>query len=321
MEKQYDIVSLGELLIDFTDAGLSAQGMRLFERNAGGAPANVACCAAKIGRRTAFIGKVGKDMHGTFLKETLEANGVDTRGLCETDAAFTTLAFVALDEKGERSFSFARKPGADTQLAAKELDTELLASTKVLTVGSLSLTAEPARNATRQAVELAKKAGAWIAYDPNDRPALWDDREEAKKQMRSLLCSADILKVSEEEALLLTGHGLLGAATLALSDLGIPIVAVTRGEKGVLICVHGTLCEIAAFPVSVTDTTGAGDAFFGGFLTALTESGKALTDITAEEAADCARFGCAVAACSIQKRGAIPAMPTRAEAEEMMRRA
>jgi len=313
-----DIITLGELLIDFTDAGDSPAGMRLFERNAGGAPANIACCAARLGKKSAFIGKVGRDMHGEFLRQTLEENGVNTRGLGETDAAFTTLAFVTLDAAGERSFSFARNPGADTLLSQKDLDAGQLADAKILAVGSLSLTAEPARSATKRAVDIAKTAGTWIAYDPNDRPALWSNREEAIKQMRSLLPQTDILKVSEEEALLLTGRDLLGAATLALTDMGIPIVAVTRGEKGALLSVRGELCEIAGFSVPVVDTTGAGDAFFGGFLTALLESGCTPKTVSKEQAADCARFACAVAACSIQKRGAIPSMPTRSAVENLL---
>jgi fructokinase len=162
----YDIVSFGELLIDFTESGLSAAGMRLFEQNPGGAVANLLCAASQCDAKTAFIGKVGNDMHGRFLKQTMIGAGVDMRGLIEADDVFTTLAFVSLAKSGEREFSFARKPGADTCLRADELDLELLQNTRVFHSGSLSLTQEPARSATYEAIDLAKAAGAVISYDP-----------------------------------------------------------------------------------------------------------------------------------------------------------
>ena len=171
--KEYDIVALGELLIDFTQAGYSPDGMRLFEQNPGGAVANVLAAAAKFGRGTAFIGKVGKDMHGAFLKKTLADSGIDVKNLVEDWDVFTTLAFVELSESGERSFSFARKPGADTMLREDELDTAILENTRVFHVGSLSLTDEPARSTTLAAIKTAKAAGALISYDPNYRASLW----------------------------------------------------------------------------------------------------------------------------------------------------
>ena len=172
----YDIVALGELLIDFTTCGKSANGMRLFEQNPGGAVCNVLSAMAKQGDKTAFIGKIGKDMHGAFLKQSIESVGIDTRGVIEADDVFTTLAFVELSDSGERSFSFARKPGADTCLRPDELDEALLKQTRVLHIGSLSLTNEPARSATIRAIELAKASGAMISYDPNYRAPLWEKR-------------------------------------------------------------------------------------------------------------------------------------------------
>lgn len=169
MDKKYDIVALGEVLIDFTPAGRSESGMLLFEQNPGGAPVNMLTAVAKNGFRTAFIGKVGNDMHGQFLKDTMEAEEIDTEGLVVADDVFTTLAFVALKENGERTFSFARKPGADTKLCYKELNQKIVRDTRVFHIGSLSLTDEPARTTTFQAVRMAKESGALISYDPNYR--------------------------------------------------------------------------------------------------------------------------------------------------------
>lgn len=169
MAREVDIAALGELLIDFTEAGYSKDGMKLFEQNPGGAPANLLTVASHMGYKTAFIGKVGTDMHGAFLKKTLQKEGIDTTALIEDEHYFTTLAFVEIDENGERNFSFARKPGADTQLRKEELDKELLRNCKIFHFGSLSLTDEPARSATLEAVKTAKETGALISYDPNYR--------------------------------------------------------------------------------------------------------------------------------------------------------
>ena len=172
----FSVSALGELLIDFTDAGTSAGGQRLFERNAGGAPANVLVALEKLGHRTAFLGKVGCDMHGEFLRATLEEQGIDTRGLVSDPDAFTTLAFVALSADGEREFSFARKPGADTRITEGELARDVIADSRVFHVGSLSLTDEPARSATLAALAVAREAGCTLSYDPNYRANLWPSR-------------------------------------------------------------------------------------------------------------------------------------------------
>ena len=183
----FDVTALGEILIDFTPCGKSAAGQRIFEQNPGGAPANVLTCLSKCGKKTAFIGKVGKDMHGAFLKSVLEENDICTDGLLEDENAFTTLAFVALSDSGERSFSFARKPGADTCLTKEEIRKDLIANSKVFHIGSLSLTSEPVKSATFYALELAKEYGCIISYDPNYRAPLWDSREKAIEGMRSVL--------------------------------------------------------------------------------------------------------------------------------------
>ena len=231
MEKEYDIVAMGELLIDFTPAGVSETGMCLYERNPGGAPVNMLTAAAKAGLRTAFIGKVGNDMHGKFLIEAVENQNINSDGIILDDNVFTTLAFVNLTKDGERSFAFARKPGADTMIGYKEVDTQILQNTKVFHVGSLSLTDEPARSTTFQAVKCAKNAGAVISYDPNYRAPLWNNEKTAIERMRSMLPFADMIKLSDEETALLTPYENPDEAANYLLDHGIKIVAfITIGK-------------------------------------------------------------------------------------------
>lgn len=314
-----DVAALGELLIDFTESGISPGGMKLFERNPGGAVANVLAAVARLGGSAAFLGKVGEDMHGRFLKETLERAGIDVTGLVTTPAFFTTLAFVAISETGERTFSFARKPGADTQFYADEVDETVVRGAKVLHVGSLSMTDEPARSATLHAVALAKEAGAVVSYDPNYRASLWKDEQTAQERMQELLPFVDVMKLSEEETLLLTGHADAESAAKHLNALGISCVAVTLGKNGALVCAHGETAVVAGFPLPAVDTTGAGDAFWGGFLYRMLALEKRPGELELREAADCAAWGNAVATCCVQKRGGIPAMPSRKEVLEFMR--
>ena len=214
----FDIVALGESLIDFTPSGENSQGMALFARNPGGAPANVLAMAAKLGGKTAFIGKVGDDAFGAFLKKTMEDAGVDVRGLRMTREYPTTLAFVQLTPEGDRSFTFYRKPGADVMLAPAEVDRALLRDCRIFHFGSVSLTDEPCRTATLEAAREAKAAGAMISYDPNYRPFLWDSAERAREALLAALPLADIVKVSEEEMELLTGEVQLAAGADALAS-------------------------------------------------------------------------------------------------------
>jgi len=314
----YDITALGELLIDFTEAGASPNGMKLFERNPGGAVANVVYAAAKLGRKAAFLGKVGSDMHGVFLRETFDAAGIDTQGLVLADDVFTTLAFVALSADGERAFSFSRKPGADTRLKTEELNFEILRDTRVLCVGSLSLTDEPARSATFAAVLEARKNGAVIAYDPNHRASLWSDAETAKRYLRSMLRHVDVLKLSGEECALLTDEAEPERAALKLRKMGIPCIAVTLGAEGALVCAKGECVKVPTFPGRALDSTGAGDAFWGGFLHRLLEINKLPGELTAEDAVSCAVWGNATATLCVQKRGGIPAMPELEEVERLV---
>ncbi|RIE15386.1 carbohydrate kinase family protein [Candidatus Cryosericum septentrionale] len=305
----FDVTALGELLIDFTPCGISPAGMRLFEQNPGGAPANVLCALSNLGLKTAFIGKVGQDMHGDFLYETLQSQKVCTTGLVQDSNVFTTLAFVELSESGERSFSFARKPGADTCLRIGELNEDIIKNTKVFHFGSLSLTDEPARSTTFSAVETAKSSGAIISYDPNYRALLWKSREEAMVRMRSVLSLVDIIKMSDEETELLTGAKSPDDASKILIESGIPCAVITLGKDGALIRTKTSLAQVKAIDCTVVDTTGAGDAFWGGFLYKLVQSNKRPGELTAEEANDFVEFANAVATLCVQKRGAIPAMP------------
>lgn len=317
--KTYDITALGELLVDFTQAGYSDGGMRLFEQNPGGAPANMLSALARFGMKTAFIGKVGQDMHGQFLKDTLDAAGVDTHGIVMAPDVFTTLAFVALKD-GERAFSFARKPGADTCLREDEVDFGILEQSAVFHFGSLSLTNEPSRSTTCKAASYAKEKGAIISYDPNYRASLWRSREDATQQMRALLHYVDAIKLSDEETELLTGICEPEKAALALNEQGIPLVAVTLGKAGALVCAGGQCQVVPGYDIPAADTTGAGDAFWGGFLYRLLKSQKKPVDVTLEEAAAFAAFANATATICVTRRGGIPAMPTLPEVERLMKR-
>ena len=318
MEKKYDVVALGEILIDFTLCGTLEAGQRLFEQNPGGAPANVLTALSKFGRKTAFIGKVGKDVHGAFLKEVLVENGIATDGLVEGEDAFTTLAFVALSAEGERSFSFARKPGADTCLNESELRADLIKESKVFHIGSLSLTAEPVKSTTLKALEIAKEAGCIISYDPNYRAPLWDRKEDAIREMRSVIPFVDVMKLSDEETELLTGIAKPEDAAFKLIEQGVSVVAVTLGAEGALIATKEGCAQVEGYKANMVDTTGAGDSFWGGFLHKLLEDNQSLGDITLEEATEYTRFGNAVASLCVEKRGAIPAMPTLAEVKERL---
>ena len=317
MEKNIDIAALGELLIDFTEAGTGADGMRLFEQNPGGAPANLLTVASHMGYRTEFIGKLEKICTVHFEK-TLEKENIGVSNLIEDDNYFTTLAFVAIDESGEREFSFARKPGADTQLRADELNKELLQNCRIFHFGSLSLTDQPAKNATVAAVTCAKEAGALISYDPNYRATLWSSEAEAAENMKSMIPYADVMKVSDEESLLLTGETTYEAAADKLLAMGPKLIAVTLGSEGVLMATKEKKERIKGFSVQSVDTTGAGDSFWGGTLSAYLSLEKPIESLTWEEIHHCAVCGNATAALCVQKRGGIPAIPTKEEVEQML---
>ena len=312
------VTALGEVLIDFTDAGVSAAGQKLFERNPGGAPANVLVALKKLGHDVAFIGKVGHDMHGEFLRKTLVDNGIDCTGLISDPDFFTTLAFVALDENGDRSFSFARKPGADTQLKPEDLPLDVIRTSKVFHVGSLSLTDEPARSATIAALDAAKEAGCVMSYDPNYRDSLWSGPEAAAEQMRSIVKYMDLIKISAEECPLMTDETEPEVAAAKLLEQGASIVVVTLDADGAFVATKDGSRMVPSFRVEAVDTTGAGDSFWGGFLTSFVESGLEPAEVSIERAAQFVRFGNAVASLCVRNRGAIPAMPERKDVEEVL---
>ena len=312
----YDITTFGEILIDFTSQGINEDGQMLYARNPGGAPANVAVAAARLGAHTAFMGKAGKDMHGEFLRSVLQREKVDTKGLLLDEDYFTTLAFVEVNESGERTFSFARKPGADTKIQKEEVDVDVLDRTNIFHVGSLSLTDQPARDTTFYAVKRAKNKGSVISYDPNYRASLWPDEKTAKKHMRSLVPYVDLMKISDEETELLTDHRDVREAAKILYEQGVKVVAVTLGGEGAYIYSKDGGCVVPGFSVKqIADTNGAGDSFWRGFLYKISTSEKQLDELTKEDLKEFARFGNAVASLCVEKKGAIPAMPELAQVE------
>jgi len=304
----YDLVALGEVLIDFTYYGQSEYGNALFEQNPGGAPANVLAMGAGLGLSTAFIGKIGADMHGDFLRQTLKAKGIEVKGLISATDAFTTMAFVKL-EGAERHFSFARKPGADMTLSITEIDFDIVRAAKIFHFGSLSLTDEPSRDSTIKAIKAAKAEGAIISYDPNYRQDLWKNVAEAKLRMRDAVQFADIIKISEEEAELLTDKSDPKAAAQALLEQGVTCAIVTLGADGALaVTKEGSVKKTPPNCVPV-DTTGAGDVFLGSFLYRFSNSDKPLGEHNLQEIEDYVVFANAAASLCVEKRGAMPSMP------------
>lgn len=317
----FDVTALGELLIDFTPAGLSEQGNICFERNPGGAPANVLACISRLGGKTAFIGKVGKDMFGDYLAETLRGYGINVSGLTFSSETNTTLAFVQLNEAGDRSFNFYRNPGADTTLDKNELSYELIGKSKVFHFGSLSLTDEPARSATIVALEYAREKDIIISYDPNLRPALWKSLDHALQEIRFGLRFCKLLKISEEELEFITGMGDLHNGSLELyKEYGIDVILVTRGGNGCFYRLKDKTGQVDTFTRCKTvDTTGAGDAFLGGFLySLLNEYGGQIQNLNDETLKKMLVFSNAVASLSTTKKGAIPSMPRLNEVQELI---
>ena len=302
-----DITAIGEILIDLTQTGTNENGVPLFAANPGGAPANVTVAASRLGASAAFVGKVGDDGFGAYLRRVLEGDGVDCSGL-RTGSAPTTMAVVAVDERGERSFRFVR--GADRDLSPDE------AGSKFLHFGSVSLTEDPARSATLAAVQAAREAGTLISYDPNYRAALWPGREEAVEWMRRPLPMADVLKLSDEELPLLTGCDRPEDGARALEELGVKLVLVTLGGEGVFCRWQGESWRQPGVSVKVADTNGAGDTFLGAVLSRLCRRGDApLEGLKRAELEDILTFANRAAALTCSRSGAIPAMPALAELE------
>ena len=309
-----DITTIGEVLIDLTQSGWTEQGIPRFDANPGGAPANLAVAASRLGAKTAFIGRVGKDSFGDCLRRCLAENGVDVSGLSVDEKERTTLAVVALDERGERTFSFYRDPSADVNLSMAHVPLELLDSTKVLHFGSVSLTAEPARTATLEAARTAKASGAWVSYDPNYRSSLWPDEETAIRNMLEPLPLVDILKVSDEELPLLTGIVDPTEGSARLVEQGVRLVLVTLGAHGAFYRFDGHTGHVPGVPCVVGDTNGSGDTFFGAALSQLVKL-DSLDQLTIPELERILAFANKAASITTSRHGAIPAMPTLQEVE------
>lgn len=308
----YDVVAIGESLIDFTPSGQNKSGVDLFGCNPGGAPVNLLAMYAKSGGKTAFIGKVGDDNFGHFLGETMDRAGIDITDLIFTKEAPTTLAFVHLDNDGERSFSFYRKHSADIMLRTEDLPIALLGNCHVFHFGSVSMSDEPSRSATITAVMKAKDMGAIISYDPNYRPPLWKCETEAMEIMRNACPLADLIKVSYEEMKLITGNISSSAGAQKLLAYGASLVVVTGGERG---CFYATpTCNgfVPSYRVSVVDTTGSGDAFMGSLLFKLKALSKAeIANLKQEVLEEYIRYANAAGGLTATVRGAIPALPTK----------
>ena len=302
----YDVVAMGELLIDFTCVSKDGEGYPTMAAHPGGAPANFLAALAKFGTSAALLGKVGNDAFGKLLIGTLDQAGIGTSGIIMADDVFTTLAFVTLDETGNREFSFSRKPGADTCLSYDELNMELIDGAKVFHFGTLSLTDEPARTTTYKAVEYAKSAGKLITYDPNLRKPLWKDLEEAKKQLIWGMTKADVVKISDEEVEFLWGLGVEEGADYILKHFDVKLVFVTCGADG---CYFKNAVACGKVPslsgIKVVDTTGAGDIFGGSAVWKLLQLGKAPETLKEEELRDVVRFACTSAGLSTTKPGGI----------------
>ena len=305
-----DVTALGELLIDFTMVSADGEGYPTMAAHPGGAPANFLAALAKYGKRTALLGKVGTDTFGRLLRGTLEGAGIETRGLVAADDVFTTLAFVTLDASGDREFSFSRKPGADTCIRFEELDLSLIDEARAFHFGTLSLTDEPARSTTQQAVAYAKAHGKLITYDPNLRKPLWKSLDEAKEQMLWGLSQADVVKISDEEVEFLFGLNPQDGAAHILKEFGVKLVFVTCGPDG---CFFKNARACGQVPgmsgIKTVDTTGAGDIFGGSAVYRLLETGKAPETLEEKELREIVSFACTAAGLSTTKHGGIQSVP------------
>lgn len=314
--KKYDVIALGELLIDFTMNGESEQGNHLFEACPGGAPCNVLAMLNKLGKKTAFIGKVGNDQFGTLLRKTLNEVGIDTSNLFTDDEVNTTLAFVHTLADGDREFSFYRNPGADMMLKEDEIDEDFLSQAKIFHFGTLSMTQDEVRAATKKAVKSAKQSGALISFDPNLREPLWSSLELAKEQMEYGFSQCDILKISDNEIQFVSGKEDYDEGIKYLQDkYQIPVILLTMGKEGSRAYYKGMRVERSGFSVKTIETTGAGDTFGGSALNYILEHD--FYNLTEEDLGELLSFANAAAAIVTTKKGAILAMPEREEVEKI----
>jgi sugar/nucleoside kinase (ribokinase family) len=309
----YDVTALGELLIDFVPVHTDADGYPTIAAKPGGAPTNYLATLAAYGASTALLGKVGADMFGKLLIQTLEKAGIETAGVVEDPSVFTTLAFVSINANGDRSFSFARKPGADTCLRFDELNLSLIDKAKIFHFGTLSLTSQPAKETTQKAVEYAKTSGKIITFDPNLRVSLWDSLDNAKTQILWGLSQADIVKISDEEVDFLWSCSEQEGARRLLDDFGVKLAMVTLGPQGCYLQNKNAQVFTPCPPFPAVDTTGAGDIFGGSAVSRILKLGKAPDELNEEDLSKIAAFASAAASLSTQKTGAIPSIPSENE--------
>lgn len=317
--KSFDVTALGELLIDFTENGTSSQGNPVLEANPGGAPCNVLAMLQRLGKKTAFIGKVGKDMFGTQLREAVEEVGIDTRGLITDEEVHTTLAFVHTYPDGDRDFSFYRNPGADMMLKKEEVSEDLIRDSRIFHFGTLSSTHEGVREATRHALEVAKDAGCIITFDPNLRPPLWASLEDARREIEYGLSKCHVLKISDNEVEFLFGTTDYDkGAALIKEKYNIPLVLITMGKDGSRAYYKDLRVEAAPFLQENTiETTGAGDTFCASALNYVLEHG--LEDLTEDNLKELLTFANAAASLITTRKGALRVMPTREEVQDFIK--
>ena len=316
--KTFDVVALGELLIDFTENGTSGQGNPIYEANPGGAPCNVLSMLTRLGRKTAFIGKVGRDIFGNRLKAALEEVGIDTANLVMDEDIRTTLAFVETFPDGDRDFSFYRNPGADMMLKENEVNIELINDTKIFHFGTLSMTHEDVRNATKKAIAAAKEAGAVISFDPNLREPLWKSLDDAKEQVAYGLSQCDVLKISDNEIQWFTGEEDYDAGIQKLRDqYDIPLIMLSMGKDGSRAYYKDLRVEAAPFLQENTiETTGAGDTFGACCLHYVLKYG--LDTLDEEKLSEMLTFANAAASIITTRKGALRVMPEEKEVQEFL---
>jgi len=320
MEKQYDVVALGELLIDFTENMISEQGNPMFEANPGGAPCNVLAMLNKLGKKTAFMGKVGKDQFGAMLKQVLDELGIGTKALYMDEEVRTTLAFVHTAPDGDRDFAFYRNPGADMMLTEAEVDADMICSSRIFHFGTLSMTHEGVRAATKKALGVAKENGICISFDPNLRPPLWKSLDLAKEQILYGLTQCDVVKISDDEILFVSGCDDVeeGAELIRRQNPNIKLLLATLGKDGSIAYYKDKKVKVAPFlnPATI-ETTGAGDTFCACVLNYVLEHG--LEDLEEADLQEMLTFANGASSLITTKRGALKVMPEKSEVEDYIR--
>lgn len=317
---RFDVCALGELLIDFTENGLSSQGNPIMEANPGGAPCNVLAMLCRQGYKTAFIGKIGDDIFGRQLRKTVEDIGINTEGLVTDRTVNTTLAFVHTLEGGDREFSFYRNPGADMMLNESEVNEKIITESRIFHYGSLSMTNMMCESATKKAVAIAKNSGALISFDPNLRENLWDNLETAREKIEYGLFHCDILKISDNEIQWLTDESNFDTAVQAIRRkyTNISLLFLSLGKEGSRAYSKSGYASVSIAPANTIETTGAGDTFCGAILGKILEYG--MRDFSDSELKEMLVFANAAAGIVTERKGALKVMPTMSEIAEMIRR-